>query len=82
VQPIRGGTTFIPYYGAERIFKDIKVVTDLRQSGTERGEVQTGGDAMLGPGDTMKVPTKIAAPQQNNLVPIALAIAAFVFLGG
>jgi len=42
--------TLIPYYDPSRIFKDIKVVEDLRQSGSERGEIQTGDGEMLGPG--------------------------------
>lgn len=77
--------TTIPYYDPSRIFKDIKVVSDLRQSGTERGEVQTGDDGFLGPGsiDPQEgLPTVTPVTAKNNLVPIALAIAAFLLLGG
>lgn len=77
--------TFIPSYDPARIFKDIKVVADLRQSGEERGEVQSGDNGTLGPGSIAPPQTGLptAAPvAKTNLAPILLAIAAFVILGG
>lgn len=78
--------TSIPFYDPSRIFKDIKVVSDLRQSGTERGEVQTGDDGFLGPGSIAPpqegLPIVTVKSAQPNLVPIALAIAAFLLFGG
>lgn len=78
--------TSIPVYDQSRIFKDIKLVADLRQTGAERGEVQTGDNGTLGPGSiapplTVK-PTAAPVTEKNNLVPIAIAIAAFLILGG
>ena len=84
--------TFIPYYDPSRIFKDIKVVTDLRQSGAERGEVQTGDNGILSPSEAPSgaivagggVPGQPVTPAiaDNKLIPIALAVAAFVLFGG
>ena len=82
-QPVR--PTSIPYYDPGRIFENIRVVQDLRQQGTERGEIQDDDDALLGPvavprpNDVIVGPPK--APAKNPLIPIALAIAAFVLLG-
>ena len=84
--PIVHLPTSIPYYDQSRIFKDIKVVADMRQSGTERGEMQTGDDGYLGPGSVAPpvtiMPVKLEMPEKNPLVPIALAIAAFFIFGG
>lgn len=96
IMPVPGQTIIhlpisIPYYDPSRIFKDIKVVADMRQQGTERGEVQTGDNGILGPGSSDA--SQIAPPQtglpaapgtvgKNNLVPIALAIGAFLLFGG
>lgn len=79
--------TSIPYYSQSRIFKDIKVVKDMRQSGTERGETQSGDSGTLGPGSIAPPQTgvatngKLVAPQ-NNLIPLALAAAAFILFRG
>ena len=79
--------TNIPYYDSSRIIKDIKVVKDMRQSGTERGETQTGDDGFLGPGSGGRVAppsagTPVAVDVKNKwLVPAAL-VAAFFLFGG
>jgi hypothetical protein len=78
--------TFIPYYDPSRIFENIQVVKDLRQSGTERGETQTGDNGILGPGSVAPpgtgAPGAPGAPGKDNLVPIALVVAAFILFGG
>lgn len=79
--------TFIPYYDPSRIIKNIRVVADLRQQGTERGEVQTGDNGTLGPGSIAPPRTNggaVAPPvtEKNVLIPIALAIGTFILLGG
>ena len=81
--------TVIPYYDPSRVIKDIKVVADLRQSGTERGETQTGDNGTLGPEsiapprtETSGTPIGVELTEKNNFVPIALAVAAFILLGG
>lgn len=88
VMDARGRPTVIPYYDPSRIFKDIKVVADMRQQGTERGETQTGDNGTLGPGGI--APPRIAlpgapgtpgAPGKNALIPLAL-VAAFLLFGG
>lgn len=84
VAPVRA--TSIAYYDPSRVIKNIKIVKDLRQSGTERGETQTGDDSILGPESIAPPqtgkPGKPGTPGKNNLVPIALAVAAFLILGG
>jgi len=75
----------VAYYDPSRIIKDIKVVKDLRQSGTERGETQSGDSGTLGPGSIVPPVTKTpAAPKApgNNLLPLALAVGAFFLFGG
>jgi len=83
VAPVRATST---YYDPSRVIKNIKIVKDLRQSGTERGETQTGDDSILGPESIAPPqtgkPGKPGTPGKNNLVPIALAVAAFLILGG
>lgn len=76
--------TFIPHYDPSRIFKNIKVVTDLRQQGTERGEIQAGDNGTLGPGsiDPSQITSVKVVKPQNNLIPIAIAIGLFILLGG
>lgn len=83
---------FISYYDPSRVMDvdRMRVVKDLRQSGTERGETQTGDSGMLGPGSGDVAPPSTArgapgapgAPGQLPLVPIALAVAAFLLFGG
>lgn len=82
--------TFIPHYDPSRIFKDIKVVSDMRQSGTERGEVQAGDGEMLGPIDSGGIaPPQIVKPVDAEKKPgltgtqmALLAGAAFLIFGG
>jgi len=77
-------STSIPYYSDSRIFKDIKVVSDLRQSGSERGETQTGDSGHLGPVAPPKHILKSSPQTVDNkkLIPVALAIAAFLLFKG
>ena len=91
VQTIRGGPTYISHYDPSRVIKGIKVVQDLRQSGTERGESQTGDDGYLGPTDTdgriapprTGLPGAPGAPgEKNALIPLALLAGAFLLFGG
>ena len=89
VPVIRGGPTYISHYDPSRVKEGIKVVQDLRQSGAERGETQTGDDGMLGPTDQGAIapprtglPGAPGAPGENNFVPLALAVGAFLLLGG
>jgi len=78
------------YYDPSRVvdLDRIRVVKDLRQSGNERGETQTGDSGILGPGsgDGSQIASPSTggakAPVKNNLIPIALAVAAFILLGG
>ena len=81
----------IPHYDPSRIFKDIAVVKDLRQSGTERGETQTGDGGMLGPGSIgfeSRYRTPAApgtAKGAFGLTPLQmglLGVAGFLLLGG
>ena len=82
--------TNIPVYDPSRIFKDIKVVKDLRQSGTERGETQTGDGGMLGPGSIgfesrYKTPGAPAKKGALGLTPLQMgmiAAGAFLLFGG
>lgn len=82
---------FISHYDPSRVMDidQMRVVKDLRQSGTERGETQTGDSGMLGPGGGVAPPGTAAgargapgAPGELPLVPIALAVAAFILFGG
>jgi len=92
--PLRPGVTQLPGgavitpYDPSRIFKDIKVVKDLRQSGTERGETQTGDGGMLGPGglpNRYRTPGAPAEKGALGLTPLQmglLTVAGFLLLGG
>ncbi len=83
---------FSSYYDPSRVMDidQMRVVKDLRQSGTERGETQTATGGFLGPGSGDVAPPGTAtgargapgAPGQLPLVPIALAVAAFLLFGG
>jgi len=82
--------TVIPHYDPSRIFKDIKVVKDLRQNGAARGETQTGDRGMLGPGGVgfesrYKTPEAPAEKGALGLTPLQmglLGVAGFLLLGG
>ena len=91
VDPMQVRATSIPYYDPSRVIKYVKIVQDMRQQGTERGEVQTGDNETLGPGsnDGQIAPPRtnggVSRPpvtEKNVLIPIALAIGAFILLGG
>jgi len=85
---------FIPYYNPARIvdLDRLKVVSDMRQSGSERGETQTGDDGVLSPSEsrsgTIAAPgsspgkTSKVSTEKNNLFPVALAVAAYILFGG
>ena len=85
-----GGATVIPHYDPSRVFEDIRVVKDLRQSGTERGESQTGDGGMLGPGSIgfesrYRTPGAPAEKGALGLTPLQmglLGVAGFLLLGG
>lgn len=89
------GQDFVSHYDPSRILDidNLKVVADMRQSGAERGEKQSGDDGVLSPSESRTgtiaagggVPGKPGAPgafADNKMIPVALAIAAFVLLGG
>ncbi len=85
-----GKATILPHYDPSRIFKDIKVVKDLRQNGAARGETQTGDRGMLGPGGvgfesrykTPGAPTEKGALGLTPLQMGLLGVAGFLLLGG
>jgi hypothetical protein len=89
------GQDFVSHYDPSRVLDidNLKVVADMRQSGAERGEKQSGDDGVLSPSEsrsgTVTAPGgKPGAPgapgafADNKMIPVALAIAAFVLLGG
>lgn len=92
VQP-RGD--FITHYDPSRVMDldNLKVVADMRQTGAERGEKQSGDDGVMSPSESRTgtiaapggVPGKPGAPgaiADNKLILPALAVAAFILLGG
>lgn len=78
---------FTSYYDPSRIvdLDKLKVVSDLRTEGAERGEVQSGDDGSLGPGSSSGA--FVAPPQSSPMIaekksiaPIALAALAYFLL--
>lgn len=85
-----GGRESIPYYDPSRVvdLDKLKVVDDMRQQGTERGETQTGDNGVLGPQGNIApgsgIPIKQLPGQtksNNNVLWLAL-IAGALLLGG